>query len=868
MASGGKIPEGFPVRSSGKIAIEREGLDAERPVPHTTRGPLTLSSASKGIIQVEISKAGGREVCFLAEVNDQRIIQEPRAVARGNFGAVLAAARDVPQGGVMLHNHPSGDLGPSDADMSIAAELYEKGIGTAIVDNTASELYVIVEPPELQERVLLDLEELDTILAPGGALSEFLEEFEDRPGQREMLSAITNQYNQGGVAIIEAGTGTGKSLAYLLPASYWSRDNKQRTVISTNTINLQEQIAAKDLPLVQELGGDVEWALVKGRGNYVSIRRALLASDAQESLFTDDRSNEMASLLSWLKTTTDGSLSDLPSTPQPEIWEEVRSDSDICLKSQCPYFQECHYQQSRRRAASARLLVVNHHMLFTDLAVRRATSNWASSAVLPSYDHIILDEAHNIEDVATTHLGVEVTRQGIYRVLSRLDSNGKGVIAAIHQQISAVLDDDGDLLSRIETSVRPALSRARLEAEKCIDTLDQVLPQGQNILRIGASSSIEPTDHVEISEQLAAMLNAFASLERELTELGARIELDQKISGLLEGRLLDLRAITRRLVAVRHGLGLVLTPGEQAKRYVRWLERPGRGKRSNLVMAAAPIELGDLLVESLFSRVETTTLTSATLATRGNFRFLKKRLGLNEEHLDKYNVNTDVAEHIILSPFDFRDQTILAVPTDLPAAEDGLEEFYRAMGRVTEEVANFSDGGLFLLFTSYSALISVGKLLRTAGIDSRWPLFIQGEDDRYRLLRRFVDHGRGILLGTASFWEGVDVPGDPLRGLIIQKLPFKVPTEPVTAARMNAAQEIGKDGFHEYMLPNAALRLKQGFGRLIRSKSDRGAVVLLDDRLVTKPYGRYLRDSLPGPSLVKGAWSDVRRKLKGFYALG
>jgi ATP-dependent DNA helicase DinG len=219
-----------------------------------------------------------------------------------------------------------------------------------------------------------------------------------------------------------------------------------------------------------------------------------------------------------------------------------------------------------------------------------------------------------------------------------------------------------------------------------------------------------------------------------------------------------------------------------------------------------------------------------------------------------------------LSPFNFQDQTILAVPTDLPAAEEGSGEFYKAIAEVTEQVATLSDGGLFVLFTSYAALIHVGELLRLIGADSRWPLFIQGEDDRHRLLQRFVEHGRGILLGTASFWEGVDVPGDPLRGLIIQKLPFKVPTEPVTAARMEAIQAAGQDGFQEYMLPHAALRLKQGFGRLIRSKSDRGAVVLLDDRLVTKQYGHYLRNSLPGPTLVKGAWSDVQRRLKAFYS--
>ena len=869
MASGGNIPEGFPARFSDERISGKDGFELDEPrdlTASSSQNPLTLSSASQATIRAEIEKAGGREVCFLAEVDDVRVIQEPRAVARGNFGAVLVAARDAAMGGVMWHNHPSGALEPSDADMRIAGQLYDQGVGTVIVDNAAKHLYVVVEPPEPKERVALNPDELSDILAPGGSLSEFYEAFEDRPGQREMLEVVTHQFNQGGVAIIEAGTGTGKSLAYLLPAAYWSRNNKERTVISTNTINLQEQLTTKDLPLVRALGGDVEWALVKGRGNYVSIRRALLASDAQRSLFDDDRSDEMTALLSWLKTTTDGSLSDLPFTPEPETWEEVRSDPDICLRSRCPHFQECHYQRSRRQAASADLLIVNHHMLFTDLAVRRATLNWTASAVLPSYNRIVLDEAHNIEDAATSHLGVEVTRRELYRVLSRLEKSGRGVLSAVYDQITTGSEQERELQERIETRVRPALAQARLEVEGFIDTVEELLPSDKSTVRIGSSGVGELAERDEVGEQLSASLNALTTLERELSELGARIELDENISDGLEGRLLDLRAITRRLAAARHGLGLVFTPGEKAGRYVRWLELRGRGRRSNLVMAAAPIDLGDLLVESLFSRVETTILTSATLATRKNFSFLRKRIGLHKEQLERYNLDCDVNDHIILSPFNFQDQTILAVPTDLPAAEEGSGEFYKAIAEVTEQVATLSDGGLFVLFTSYAALIQVGELLRLIGADSRWPLFIQGEDDRHRLLQRFVEHGRGILLGTASFWEGVDVPGDPLRGLIIQKLPFKVPTEPVTAARMEAIQGAGQDGFQEYMLPHAALRLKQGFGRLIRSKSDRGAVVLLDDRLVTKQYGHYLRNSLPGPTLVKGAWSDVQRRLKAFYS--
>ena len=857
------------MRLPKEALVGLDGLEPEEAPPakapsKTPPTPLTLSAESAERLKAEIERAGGREVCFLARVDEDRVVREPRAVARGSFEAVLVAARDADEGDVMLHNHPSGVLEPSDADFRVAAQLYEQGLGTAIIDNDAQRLYVVVEPPQPRVRVPLRIEELDALLAPGGALAERFDGYEDRPGQRDMLRTVVDCFNEGGVAIVEAGTGTGKSLAYLLPAARWAQENGERTVISTNTINLQEQLAGKDLPLVQSLTGEVRWALVKGRGNYVSIRRALLAAESQTSLFDDDRSDEMKALLEWMESTDDGSLSDLPFTPEPETWEEVRSDPDICLRSRCPHFQQCFYQKSRRRAASAELLIVNHHLLFTDLAVRNATLNFTQSAVLPAYNRVILDEAHNIEDAATSHLGVEVTRSSLYRVFSRLDRRGRGILTALHEALSGSSNSQ-ELRERLENRVRPAMSRARAEVEGFVEAIESFIPPGGGSVRLGPSGIGEPAERDDIRERLAGTLASMGALEREVAELRARIELDEELSDTLEGRVLDLRSVERRLAASAHGLRLVLAPGEEADTYVRWLETRGRGKRANVVMAAAPIDLGGLLLDALFTKVETTVLTSATLSTRKGFDFLRARLGLDAQHLDQADNPPDIIERIVVSPFDFQSQTMFCVPTDLPAAEGGAQAFQEATADVTRELAEMSDGGLFVLFTSHAALRQVAELLRGHSSSERWPLFVQGEDDRHRLLQRFVEHGRGILLGTTSFWEGVDVPGDPLRGLIIQKLPFRVPTEPITAARMEAVERAGGDAFQQYMLPHAALRLKQGFGRLIRSRADRGVVLLLDDRIVAKRYGRYLRDSLPDAPFIKGAWSDVRRRIEVFY---
>jgi len=866
------FPEGFPVHPGRAVLAGLDGLERDdeaeagaAPARKRKLRPLRLGEAARRSIRAEIERAGGREVCFLAEVDEERRVLEPRAVSRGNFDAVIAAAREAREGGVMLHNHPSGVLEPSDADMRVAGQLYERGIGSAIVDNEATRLYVVVEPPPPRDIVPLDPDALDGLLGPAGPLAALHDGYEDRPGQREMLRAVTRRFNEGGVGVVEAGTGTGKSLAYLLPAVRWAQENAERTVISTNTINLQEQLAGKDLPLVQRIiGGEVRWALVKGRGNYVSIRRALLAAETQVSLFEEDRSAEVEALLEWMRATEDGSLSDLAFQPSEELWEEVQSDPDVCLRARCPHFQQCFYQRSRREAAAAELLVVNHHLLFTDLAVRRATQNYTQSAVLPAYKRLILDEAHNVEDAATQHLGVEVSRRALFRALSRLDRRGRGILTALQEGVAGA-DEATELKERIENRVRPALDRARAVVEGFVGALEGFVGQEDTTARLGPTGIGEPADREDVREGLSALVAALGTLERQLAELRARVELDQALSDRLEGRLLDLRSVERRLAAMASGVRVVLAPGDQASSYVRWLEARGKGRRSNLTMAAAPIELGPVLRESLFTRAATTVLTSATLATRRSFDFLRGRLGLAAADLGDLDEAVAVEERLVPSPFDYTTQTVLAVPTDLPAAESGGDDFQESTARVVAEVAMLSDGGLFVLFTSHAALRRVADLLRGAGVEGRWPLFVHGEEDRHRLLRAFVRAERGILLGTASFWEGVDVPGEPLRGLILQKLPFRVPTEPITAARMEAIERVGGSSFHQFMLPHAALRLKQGFGRLVRSRSDRGAVLVLDDRLVSRRYGRYLRESLPDAPLVKGPWDDVRRRLRSFY---
>lgn len=826
---------------------------------------------------------------------------------------MLAAAAGASQGEILLHNHPSGILDPSAADLALAARVYEAGLGTGIVDNQASSLYVVVEPPVPRTKVELDPVALAAVLAPGGALDALFEGYEHRPTQLEMLREVATRFNEGGVAIIEAGTGTGKSLAYLLPAVEWALANGERSVISTNTINLQEQLVGKDLPLVQRLlNRDFRWSLVKGRGNYISIRRLLLARQTAPTLFEEDRAAEMDGLVEWSRKTRDGSLSDLATRPAEDVWEEVRSDGDICMGAQCPHFQACFYQQARREAHSADVLVVNHALLFADVSLRRAMDNWSGAAVLPVYQHLVLDEAHNVEEAATLHLGAEVTRRGLFRSLHRLDRNGKGVLRAVEEVLER---SDGNseaeaLLARVTDRLRPALDESREAMSRFFDAIEPSVPgQDEEPLRLGRGDPRDPADDPATVELLNTLQANLERLRSQLGGLRGRIEDEPTLADALEARLLDLESVERRLDAAGRALALVLSPGGDRDAWVRWIEGRGQssGRPRNILFAAAPVEPGPILRESLFDKLEATIATSATLSIGGGFQFVRGRLGLASSAglperaggleselvqghsgrlgragrlalgdvglaftegstIDRVppRESLEVTEHLLPSPFDYRTQALFGVPTDLPTHDSGLP-FQVGTAQVIAEFAEVTDGGLFVLFTSHRALRTVAGLARAAGTGRRWPILVHGEAPRTHLLHQFVESGNGILLGTASFWEGVDVPGRPLRGLVLQKIPFRVPTEPITQARMEAIEARGMRAFDAYQVPHAALRLKQGFGRLIRSREDRGGVLLLDSRILTRRYGRVLRSALPPAPLVKGPWNEVRMRLEAFY---
>ncbi|MDF1502781.1 helicase C-terminal domain-containing protein [Roseisolibacter sp. H3M3-2] len=846
-------------------------------LPLSTDGRLSRPAAAA--IRAAIALAGGREVCFACQVDEGGVVRSARVVARGDVRSVLALPGFAERGEMLVHNHPSGLLEPSNADLEVASRIFGNGVGFGIVDNAATELYVVVEVPRGKETVDVDPAAIDADLGPDGAIARRLRRYEDRPAQRQMASAIARLFNDGGVGLLEAGTGVGKSMGYLVPALRWAAANGERTVVSTNTINLQEQLVGKDLPFLAEALTDqkVRFALLKGWRNYLCLHRLEQARVGGQALFEAGMAAELGALEAWAERTGDGSVADLATPPRPEVWDEVSAEPDLCQRMKCPHFDRCFLFKARREAAQADVIVVNHHLLLSDVAVRRAQQNWEDAAVLPAYKRLVVDEGHHLEDAAAAHLGTSVTRRALQRLFARLDRRGKGLLGAL----VARLAEKTDLLSvasldLVQSRLVPAAHGARDRADLVFDLLQTWCEgQGQAVIRFGPDFARDPIWAAGLDAALTDLLGDVELLHESLRLVRERLESDEKRAEQLAPLLGEVRAVARRLASAGDGLGRALKP-EKGDESVRWVEL--RGKEKNVVVTAVPLDLAPILRDDLFKRVRTAVVTSATLATRDerrggaydrrardaggaaeSFAFLASRLGITAPEFSP-------ATAVFPSPFDYRRQALLVVPTDAPAPNvDGGAHFLHVVRHLLD-TASASDGGMFALFTSHRDVREAASELRARGADRRWPLLVHGEDTRDALLRRFRESGRAVLLGTASFWEGVDVPGDALRALILAKVPFRVPSEPVTAAQCEAIEARGGDSFREYMLPHASLRLKQGFGRLVRTAHDRGVVVLADPRVVTKGYGRDLLEGLPPARRLAGPWARLRAEVEAFYA--
>ncbi|MBC8089063.1 MAG: hypothetical protein H7Z40_17505 [Phycisphaerae bacterium] len=846
---------------------------AEPPAHHAILGESRLHPAAAGAIRTAIRFAGGNEVCFVGVLDEDGVIVRARVVARGDVSSVLALPGFAERGEMLLHNHPSGRLLPSDADLEVAARMHGNGIGFGIVDNEATKVYVVTEVPKGKTLVPISADEVDNVLGPHGLIADTMrstsnQAFEDRPSQRAMARAVADAFNGSSVALLEAGTGVGKSLGYLVPALRWAAANKERTIVSTNTITLQEQLVSKDLPFLQRALGDqnVRFALLKGWRNYLCKQRLEQARSAGIAMLEASQVAEVEMIAAWAEKTKDGSLSDLATPPRSDVWDEVAAEPDLCGRLKCAHYDSCFLFAARKEAANADVVVVNHHLLLADVAVRRTMQNWEDAAVLPSYKRLVIDEGHHLEEAAAAHLGSSVTKRGLVRMFSRLERRGKGLLPALTDKLRG----SSDLISvasldLVVERITPLTNSARDSANMVFELLTIALQnEGVQMIRLSESFETNAVWKMGLGRALDDLFKEIQQLQENLGVVRERLESDMKKAEEMAPLINEMRAVGRRLEGAGDSLRRALQPPAGGPAVVRWIEISGKpGTDRNIAAHCVPLELAPVLRDDLFARVDTTIITSATLATDRGFDFLEQRLGLDGSRKARHSA-------MFPSPFDYPNQALLVVPTDLPAPNvDPASHLQKVIGHV-RDVTKVSDGGIFALFTSHRDVREAARILReeSIGFDSRWPLLVHGEDSRDALLRRFRESTRAVLLGTSSFWEGVDVPGDALRALVIAKLPFRVPTEPMVAAQCEAIEAAGRNSFGEYMLPHAALRLKQGFGRLIRTATDRGVIVISDPRVVTKQYGMQLLSGLPPARRLKGPWSRLLPEIQRFYDAG
>lgn len=641
------------------------------------------------------------------------------------------------------------------------------------------------------------------VLGPDGSIARRLQTYESRPEQLRMADAVRDAIARQTHLLVEAGTGVGKSFAYLVPAILAAASQpgkagrERRIIVSTHTISLQEQLIARDIPFLNSvLPVEFSAVLAKGRSNYVSLRRLKGAGERAGSLFGESAELEqLRSLRRWAADTSDGSLATLEFRPLPQVWDEVRSEHGNCLGRKCPTYEECHFYKARRRVWNADIVVVNHALFFSDLALRRE-----GASVLPDYDVVILDEAHTLEQVAGEHLGVSITSGQLTYLFNKLynDRQQKGLL--VHHN----LPQAQQLVSHLRYAVDGFFAAIK-------DWLEQQQPgNGRVRTPLAIGNPVSPD-----LRRLSAELRGYAHrLEAE----------EQKI---------EVTAAADRLDALAHSLDYWMK--QTLADSVYWVEVSGR-QRQLTRLVCAPIEVGSLLRDELFAQVKTAILTSATLSVgEDDFSFFRQRIGL-----------TKARELKLGSPFDYRTQVKLVLAEGMPDPTGRSGDYERAVCERIKRHVDEIDGGTFVLFTSYRMLKACAERL-TGWFASRNRLLLcQGDGlDRSAMLERFRKDGRAVLFGTESFWQGVDVPGDALQNVIITKLPFSVPDHPLLEARLEKIREDGGNPFMDYQVPEAAIKLRQGFGRLIRSRSDTGQVVMLDPRIRTKRYGRVFLESLP-----------------------
>ena len=802
-----------------------------------------FSKESLQTIKKYLEEQNNKSMIFKATFDEDELIQEPFFLSLYKKKSFEETLTKVARNEVVIRTTKPNQLYPSDMELELSEELYtRRNIAYCLLSSDLDDFYFVQDI----DRIFLEDIDIKNYFSKDGILAKEIKGFEYRQEQEEMAQYIQEAINEDKKIIVEAGTGTGKTLAYLIPAIKWAVVNKKKVIIATNTINLQEQLLLKDIPLAKSIIKDeFSYVLVKGRNNYVCKRlfnELALGKNIDIETFSIEAREQIEYILKWGNKTKTGDKAELPFEIYPDVWELVQSTTELCLGKKCPYRKECFYMKTRMEKMEADILISNHHVFFADLNVRAETDFDSEYLILPRYDMVIFDEAHNIESVARSYFSVEVSKISFTRLLNR-----------IYQRKNKKKKEKSALI-RVEDTV----DEKNLEdSEQYIYLLNTLKEEISILQNIGDEyfDEIRKIYETNTEAPIKKSLNNFEMTKsRFLENLREKKDIFQtKLADFLNLMMIFNNVIDEEkdknpeVINFNNHLKMFKAYIDSFKfinsfeddNYIYWLDI--NSKRTNVVLTATPLNIAKKLSTVLFDNLDRLVFASATIVVNGSFDYFKKSLGLDEE---------DCIEAIIKSPFDYNEQMSVYIPSDIQDSEN-INAFVSDASKFILNILLKTNGKAFILFTSYTMLnqiyYSISKKLKDKGFE----VFLHGDKPRSQLIKEFKEAENPILFGTTSFWEGVDVQGENLSNVIITKLPFLVPTDPVVSAISKKIEENGGNSFTDFQLPEAIIKFKQGVGRLIRKKTDSGNIFILDNRILKKRYGSLFINALPSQKNIK-----------------
>ena len=802
-----------------------------------------FSKESLQTIKKYLEEQNNKSMIFKATFDEDELIQEPFFLSLYKKKSFEETLTKVARNEVVIRTTKPNQLYPSDMELELSEELYtRRNIAYCLLSSDLDDFYFVQDI----DRIFLEDIDIKNYFSKDGILAKEIKGFEYRQEQEEMAQYIQEAINEDKKIIVEAGTGTGKTLAYLIPAIKWAVANKKKVIIATNTINLQEQLLLKDIPLAKSIIKDeFSYVLVKGRNNYVCKRlfnELALGKNIDIGTFSIEAREQIEYILKWGNKTKTGDKAELPFEVYPDVWELVQSTTELCLGKKCPYRKECFYMKTRMEKMEADILISNHHVFFADLNVRAETDFDSEYLILPRYDMVIFDEAHNIESVARSYFSVEVSKISFTRLLNRIyqrknkRKKEKSALIRVEDTVDEKDLEDSQQYIYLLNTLKEEISILQNIGDEYFDEIRKIYETNTEAPIKKSLNNFEMTKS-RFLENLREKKDIFQSKLIDFSNLMMSFNnvIDEEKDKNPE--VINFNNHLKMFKAYIDSFKFINSFEDD--NYIYWLDI--NSKRTNVVLTATPLNIAQKLSTVLFDNLDRLVFASATIVVNGSFDYFKKSLGLDEE---------DCIEAIIKSPFDYNEQMSVYIPSDIQDSEN-INAFVSDTSRFILNILLKTNGKAFILFTSYTMLnqiyYSISKKLKDKGFE----VFLHGDKPRSQLIKEFKEAENPILFGTTSFWEGVDVQGENLSNVIITKLPFLVPTDPVVSAISKKIEENGGNSFTDFQLPEAIIKFKQGVGRLIRKKTDSGNIFILDNRILKKRYGSLFINALPSQKNIK-----------------